>query len=120
MNNDSPVICADCGATCKPDGVGTGYGETAGGDRVCYSCCGERGKKDMIKTGRWIGYLSGWELTNWPGSLRFKVMSMSKGRHNIGRQRVDVWFTGPDGDRWWGVNIGDSQITHCRRVKGKR
>jgi hypothetical protein len=40
------------------------------------------------------------------------------GRHNIAGVRYDVWFRGPDGHVWWGVQYGDmTQICHCKRTK---
>ena len=30
-----------------------------------------------------------------------------------------VWFTGPDGKKWYGINKGDSQIVRARRMKGQ-
>lgn len=32
--------------------------------------------------------------------------------------RIDVWFNGPDGHLWHGVNYGhNSQLCHCRRTR---
>lgn len=105
---------------------------------VCYACCAERDKAQMIETGRATLYLdyhgpSGmnqrgskypyWavctgELTNWPGSLRFSAR-VKAGHHNWARVRFDAWFTGPDGKQWHAVCIGDnSQVARCTRVKG--
>jgi len=57
-------------------------------------------------------------LTNWPGTLRFDPHYIKKGRHNIAGTRYDVWFPGPDGHIWHGINYGENtQITHCKRTK---
>jgi len=46
------------------------------------------------------------------------ILRSRSGRHNIAGIRVDVWFRGPDGMPWHGVNYGHhSQLTHCKRVK---
>lgn len=79
----------------------------------------------MKRTGRATLYLVDtqaslgrpWAVQNWPGTLSMPVHHSRTGRHNIARRRVDVWFTGPDGAPWYGVNIGDTQIIHCRRIK---
>jgi hypothetical protein len=56
--------------------------------------------------------------SNWPGSLKLRIGgAVRHSQNNWGAHRVDVWFTGPDGRPWWGVNIGDNQILRCRRIK---
>ena len=92
----------------------------------CYKCCADREKTRMLDTGRATLYLTRETIagghvrhfaTNWPGELKFRVHTISKGRHNIARTRVDVWFIGPDDKPWHGVNIGDNDILRCRRVQ---
>lgn len=122
-NQSSTFRCVDCNQT-KPvqkDG-GTGYA-TASKGKVCYACCGERDKKDMIATGKAVHYLSKkgdkWVFGNWPGTLEFPILRRTVGIHNIGGTRDDVWFIGPDGKKWHGVQIGqNSQICRARRLKG--
>ena len=93
----------------------------------CYACCAEREKARMIESGRATLYLTSETAptggghvrhfaTDWPGELKFRVHTISKGRHNMARTRVDAWFIGPDGAPWHGVNIGDDQILRCRRL----
>lgn len=125
---------------------GTGYAYYDDDRPVCYDCCGENDRKEMIEVGKIVLYLSceparklrrpnglpytpetlhegpgrktAGEVTNWPGTLRFKCHTRV-GRHNIAGYRYDCWFTGPDGKQWHGVTYGDNtQLCHCRRLKG--
>lgn len=109
---------------------GTGYGLDAEGNTYCYACCADRDRADMLATGRATLYLSGphpdaysltaWRVSNWPGTLAFRCPAPRKGKHNVARTRYDVWFTGPDGAEWHGVQYGEwTQLVHCRRVKGR-
>ena len=125
--------CADCGKhemsslNCIDQG-GTGYATTDSNQKVCYTCCAERDKADMRNTGRFTGYLTAKQqpngmrvywVGNWPGSLKLHVGGAIKySFHNfVGRDgRRDFWFTF-EGTQWHGVNIGDSDIAHCKRIK---
>lgn len=119
--------CARCGKAFVAEGIGAGYGITGDGERLCYECCGIEERRLMAEHGRTALYLVGEagsrEVVDWPGTLRFKVNGISKGRHNIAGTRYDVWFTGPATDgsntaRWYGVQYGEmTQIVHCRRLK---
>jgi hypothetical protein len=91
---------------------------------ICWDCAALIDVGHMLKMGH-SGQLplyltcndSGWSVSNWPGSLRFPVMRIKKGKHNIGRTRADVWFVGPDGFMWHGVQVGEwTQICHCKRT----
>lgn len=115
--------CIDCDKD-KPiqTNGGTGYATTDKG-LVCYECCAKRDRDEMVATGRATLYLTiakdgkNCTVSNWPGSLKF-TGGWQKGRHNIARVRYDVWFVGPDGANWHGVQYGDNtQICHCRRTK---
>lgn len=56
--------------------------------------------------------------TNWPGTLRFRIGgAVRHSRNNFGARRIDVWFSA-QGREWHGVNLGDSQILRCKRLKG--
>lgn len=58
-------------------------------------------------------------VTNWPGTLTFDLTYAKAGLHHRAETRYDVWFKGPDGSRWHGVQYGENtQICHCRRLKG--
>lgn len=119
--------CSRCGDTFTASGCGTGYGITPSGARICYRCCADDDRAQMQQTGRIVLYLSEETrpdvyarayLTNWPGSLRFKATRIRRGNHNIAGSRTDVWFIGPDGYLWWGVQYGNNtQLTHCRRTR---
>lgn len=102
----------------------TGYGVMPDGKKHCYDCCGEMDREFMVREGKMVLYLTDREVTNWPGTLKFKCYHKREGRHNIARVRYDVWFNGPDehgnmtGAKWWGVQYGNfTQICHCRRIK---
>ena len=136
--------CAHCGETFKPttypSGMGIpGYGHVPSdpdpdlywslpeGSKVCYACCAETDKARMDKDGKATLYLSKaketWEVTNWPGSLRF-VPSVSLHKHGHYSpisgymERRDAWFCGPSGHLWHGRSIGRwTEIIHCKRLK---
>lgn len=118
----------------------TGYATNKDGKKLCFDCCAVEDKKYMIEHGNSKGLplyltpaknppttprLAGetygtYEVTNWPGTLRFKCNKPKKNYHNIAGHRYDVWFDGPDGFLWHGVNYGENtQIVHCKRTKTK-
>lgn len=61
-------------------------------------------------------------IGTWAGTWSAAIHRSHKSWHNFaGRNgRTDVWFTGPDGGYWHGVNIGDNQIVRCTRRKSRR
>ena len=92
---------------------------------MCYECCGETDRADMLADGKATLYLTrnsadgSAKISNWPGTLKF-TGRYRRGSHNIARWRYDVWFRGPDNTDWHGVTYGDNtQICHCRRLKHK-
>ena len=101
----------------------TGYGIDGDGNKVCYQCCADEDRQWMIDRGQISLYLTfkdgiPTKISNWPGSLTFKVGTWKKGRHNWGIPRYDVWFRGPDNKCWWGKFIGyNHEIVHCKRTK---
>ena len=127
--SEHKFMCADCGEhIVHTDSVTTGYDIGRDGKKVCYACCAKRDIAEMRDTGRAVLYLTVagpttaaplWPVvTNWPGTLRIPVKSRRIGRHNFAGSRTDVWFDGPDGKRWHGVQLGEnSQICRCRRLK---
>ena len=99
-----------------------GYGQDRDGKKYCYDCCADNERQAMLDTGRATLYLvkdnGHYEVTDWPGKLRFKVYYKHVGRHNIAGNRIDVWFDGPDGHVWHGVQYGDwTDICHCKSTK---
>lgn len=115
---EAPTLL-DCGHEASPHGeLSLGYGTDVNGRRHCYACCAELDKAQMVRDGRTVLYLTDKGVTNWPSSLVFPVRYRRKGRHNMARTRYDVWFTGPDGKNWHGVQYGENtQLCHCRRAK---
>lgn len=137
--------CSRCSKeiTRDPERIGTGYATDTEGKLICYPCCAELDIEFMKEHGRITLYLTMPEaishdlprgtaklerryaspitITNWPGTLVFKVHYVDVRRHNFGGQRFDVHFAGPDGFEWHGVSIGDyTQLCHCRRTKKRR
>lgn len=116
--------CDRCGRSYEADDGktgATGYGYDAADRKICYACCADDDRAYMRDNGRIALYLTeeprASTVSNWPGSLRFAVTSVRKGRHNIAGTRTDVWFRDADGNRWHGVQYGRfTQIVHCRRI----
>lgn len=95
----------------------TGYG-TYNGETQCYECCARIDREAMVETGKATLYDTENEITNWPGSLRFRITWRQTGKHNIAGKRYDAWFDGPDGYQWHCVRYGDmTQLAHCKRTK---
>ena len=114
----------DCGHVPSETGkFGTGYGMDAQGKKYCYDCCAEMDKSDMDKSGKYTLYLThnstdGYKVTNWPGTLKYRVFDFKKSRHNFGGIRTDVWFFDHAGKKWHGYQIGNfTQICHVKRLK---
>ncbi len=124
----------DCGHSPSPHyEFTTGYGTDEAGFKSCYECCADHDRDSMIVSGKATLYLTehgpyqmvypldnpkAATVTNWPGTLKFVCGRVHVGRHNIAGKRYDVWFTGPEGATWHGVQYGDNtQIAHCKRVK---
>ena len=123
-----------CGhAPSEHSSFATGYGSDNDGNTYCYDCCADRERASMTETGSATlclvespnpkkigsdGTMPDVEITDWAGKLRFRPGTMRKGQHNMARTRTDVWFRGPDGREWHGVQYGEnSQVLHCKRSK---
>jgi len=117
---DVKKLCKSCGyAIPKSNEVGTGYAINESGDIVCYACCAKSEKQFMIENGKIDLYLNKYtfDVTNWPGTLRFSVERYTTGKHNIAKVRTDVWFDF-EGYVWHGIQYGnDSEICHCKKTK---
>ncbi len=125
-------ICSKCHQSKEVrNSGGIGYGKNDQGEKFCYDCIADLDRQIMIDTGHSRNlplYLinkqfhlndrfSDGEVSNWPGTLKFRCR-VKRGNHNIARYRYDVWFNGPDGYVWHGVQIGEwTQICHCKRTK---
>lgn len=118
------AILCDCGHMSDPSDYSTGYGiDSETHLKYCYACCAERERAAMIQHGTATLYVIEEDgipvrVTDWPGKLVFPVRGYRKGRHNIARIMVSVWFKGPDGFLWYGRQVGDNnQCANFRRTK---
>ena len=98
-----------------------GYGLDKSGNKICYACCATLDLESMLQTGRATLYLGERNKTvsNWPGTLEIRVRSFSRGKHNLGKTRIDVWFSVSGDDYLWhGWHAGEwNTIVHCKRTK---
>lgn len=143
MTEISTIACAQCSKpiTPEPGSCGTGYGIDRQDRKVCYACCAENDRAEMIATGRMGLYLTvpesalkreEWnrvvgmqtnhpdiKVSNWPGSLAFKACARRIKGSAFGRpiSGYYAWFVGPDGYVWSGRNMGDSQIIRAKRTR---
>lgn len=127
------TVCGEIIPSAPKGAITTGYGlDAVTGSPVCYGCCAKRDMEDMRSSGRATLYLHmtpvrikrGWKMldgikiSNWPGSLEFKVLNDTAkiSQTNWGLTRVDVWFEF-DKFVWHGKLIGDNtQLLHCRKT----
>ena len=131
----------DCGHTAAPSKYdwtsGMGHLTVDGKDtRHCYECCAVTDLELMRDTGKNTMYFSknssgmetdtngqrtpseGYHVSNWPGNITFSAY-YKKGYHNMAGTRYDYWFH-VGGQQWYGHTIGENtQIAHCKRVKGE-
>lgn len=113
--------CSQCGWPCVvPSGQytgGTGYG-VFGPNRfpVCYDCCSILERRAMAATGRTVLYLSRAGLTDWPGTLSFKIVRRAPFRHAFGPAEI-AYFIGPDNKPWSAKRIGDMDLARAKRIK---
>jgi len=113
------VICGQSKPT-QTDG-GTGYAIDKDNNKICYACCGDRDKQELINLKpkeKTCMYLDGNNrLSNWPGTFVINNVRTRKGYHNIAGARIDVWFTYST-QNYHGVLYGhNTQICHIQRVK---
>jgi hypothetical protein len=132
-HNIIPLITGGCG-------TGYGYAETSHTAKpICYACCGENDRKQMVANGRITLYvtvpnicekagyqcyfvpLTEGKVSNWPATLEFQIAHIKRSwGYGFGRQFpvYHVWFRGPDGHVWYGRNAGYSnQLLACQRTK---
>ncbi len=104
---------------------GTGYGVTKSGKKICYECIGKSEKREIAAArpgAKHTFYISEKDrlVSNWPGSVKYRVSWATYGQHNIAGKRVDVWFRDHTGAWWHGVQMGDfNQILHATKLKGE-
>lgn len=99
----------------------TGYGLTDGGEKHCFACCALDDQEYMDVHKKITLYLTKrdheWYVTNWPGSLEYRVSSIHTGKHNLCGKRYDVHFKDYKGKWWHGTQYGDNtQLCHCQRI----
>ncbi len=114
--------CSQCGEhKIHENNISTGYGIDKEGNKVCFDCCGKNDMeilKNLPKGEKMCLYLDTKQMyiTNWPGSLKLKVWSIRKGRHNIAGNRYDTWFN-LGKQNYHAVQYGDmTQICHIKKV----
>jgi hypothetical protein len=105
----------------SPDGCGIGYGIDKNKHKICYACCGENDKKELLKAkpgDKFTFYYSGGMVTNWPGSLKIKPYYTKENGHNWWNvKRIDLWFT-LDGNKFWCKHLGSShELITITRIK---
>ena len=125
--------CSQCGEikyVIDSEGCGTGYACNEDKSLICYNCCGENDKKEMLEKGKITLYISGpsqegslspyYKISNWPGTLSFKAPGFHIFKNNWGYKCIDAWFKGPDGFIWYGRHTGKSHgLINVRRTKQK-
>ena len=117
---ENSFLCCQCGLykELQKDG-GTGYGIDPQGFKICYACIGANDERYLAnaKPGeKFTFYLSGNEVTNWPGTFRRRA-HVRKGRHNIAGARYDAYFS-VAGKQFHGVTYGNNtQICHVKALK---
>lgn len=120
------ITCDNCTAEIiRSNGmVGVGYGITPDGKRHCYACCAENDRAAMVRDGRITLYLTSSptrradKVTNWPGSLSFRVEWSKAGRSGFGGDSVSAYFVGPDGALWLARQQGrHNELARCQRLR---
>ena len=110
--------CFICSNILKTTGIGAGYARDSKNNKICYECCAKEDKKNLLnlpKKEKYMLYLSGDYVTNWPGTLKFKVRPKI-GRHNIAGVRRDVWFNIGEKE-FHGTQYGNnSEICYIERI----
>ena len=122
----STGLC-DCGhpPTKDPGSFSTGYGWDKEHRSHCFACCGERDRARMM-AGEDPGlYISGGkdgrpvEVTNWPGTLRFRADEVRTTRIGFCLNGKIAYFRGPDGARWSARGPGLGMYARSRRLKSR-
>ncbi len=136
---ESPLkrLCDYCGMTLVPSGCTTGGGVNAAGETLCFDCCafadvidmartepGERGAIALYAKGKVLtkmGIRESGELltvTNWPGTLKLQVTAVTRWTSGgFGSKRRTVYFRGPLGSWWSGVEYDGNAGEFLRKVR---
>lgn len=121
-NKITPTTKLYCGH--YPSSGGVGYGTDKDGHTFCYTCCADNDRAQMDTNGRATLHLVKrdhmYTVTNWPGSLEYRVIDYRTSWHNMAGKdgRTDVWFYDHAHKLWHGYQIGHfTQICHCKRIK---
>lgn len=79
-----------------------------------------------MKTGKALLYLyrdrtQSYSVGTWDGTYKFPCLKGKTSWHNFAGKdgRRDCWFN-INGQRWHGVNIGNNDIVHAKRIKSRR
>lgn len=125
---ECPDHKGDRTVTVEHYGFTTGYGIDSENRKCCHQCCADMDRKTMLETGKIGMYLThtkrdnsrnGWEVSNWPGSIRFAAFGYSKSHlAAFGGyiERETAHFIGPDGYEWWIDVRGDMECGMARRM----
>ncbi len=141
---ESPLrlVCDYCGLALVPRGFTSGGGVNAAGETLCNDCCGFADAIDMARTepgqrGCFALYATGEKsvrspcqvvmrtipekVTNWPGSLSLVVTGATAWkRGGYGSKRRTVYFKGPMGSDWSGIEFSGNAgqlLRDVRRLK---
>jgi len=108
--------CRDCKQTLPMQtSGGTGYATLKNNHKVCYKCVAVREANHMKQDGEcWLYLTDNQTVTNWPGTLVFKLTAYWTGKHNWGLTQAYFQFIGPDGKRWYGRHIVPNYNQICR------
>lgn len=131
---ESPMkrLCDYCGMALVPSGCTTGGGVNAAGETLCSPCCGFADAIDMANTDPGLAGVVGLyvadgpagsqgipeKVSNWPGSLTMTVTAATRWvRGGFGSKRRTVYFRGPMGSWWSGVEYDGNAGNLLRRVR---
>ena len=83
-------------------------------------CSPDNPRWKQENAGTW--HYSNYRVGNWVGSWKSPWVYVQRGySYGFGRFETKwVWFTGPDGKKWYGVNKGDMDCFNARRLKNQK
>ena len=118
---DNNTHCASCGEDFeqfKKYSMSTGYGSNRKGVKICYACCDNEARKELLEYDRIDQYISSdfKLLTTWSGGILGKVTWAGK-THVFSRHRRHIDVTDVHGQRWYGVGAEGEYTTLRKRKK---